>query len=85
MNETVHTAEVDEHTVGGDVLDCAFQHLTLLQLGDDFLLLLLQLGLDECLVADNNIAVLLIDLHDLEFHGLANEYIVVADGLHVDL
>ena len=85
VDETIDTTEVDEHTVGGDVLDSALEHLTLLQLGDDFFLLCLQLGLDEGLVADDDIAIFLIDLHDLELHRLANEDIVVADGLDINL
>ena len=50
MDETVHAAEVDEHTVGGDVLDGAFEYLAFFELGDDFALLLLELSLDEGLV-----------------------------------
>lgn len=83
--ETVHAAEVDEHAVVGDVLHLALEHLTLLELGDDLLLLLLELGLDESLVADDDVLVFLVDLHDLELHVLADEDVIVADGTHVDL
>ena len=85
MDETVHAAEVDEHAVGGDVLDGSFKHLAFLELGDDFALLLLELGLDEGLVGDNDVFEFGVDLHDLELHGLAHEDVVVADGFHVDL
>ena len=85
VDQTVNTAEVNEYTVRSDVLDGTLEYLTLLQLADDLLLLLLELSLDESLVANNNIAELLVDLHDLELHGLANEDIIVADGLNVDL
>ena len=85
VDQTVNTAQVNEYTVRSDVLDGTLEYLTLLQLADDLLLLLLQLGLDESLVAYNNIAVLLVDLYDLELHGLAHEDIVVADGLNVNL
>ena len=85
VDKTIDTAQVDEHTVGSDVLDSAFEHLTLFEFGDDFAFLLLKLGLDESLVAYNNIAEFGVDLHNLEFHGLADEDIVVADGFHVDL
>ncbi len=85
VDKAVDTAEVDEHTVGGDVLHSAFEYLTLLQLGDDFALLGFQFGFDECLVRYNHVLELFVDFHNLEFHGLANEHIVVADGLHVDL
>ena len=85
VDETVYATEVDEHTVAGDVLDRAFEHLTLFELGDDFALLLFEFGLDESLVADNDVLEFLIDLHDLELHCLANEDVVVADRLNIDL
>ncbi len=85
VNETVNTAEVDEYSIRSDVLDLAFEHLALLELGDDLLLLLLELCLDESFVADNNILIFLVDLDNLEFHGLVNKYVVVADRTYVDL
>ena len=85
VDETVDTAQVDEYAVGGDVLDGSFENLTLFELGDDFALLLFEFGLDECLVADNNVLEFLIDLDNLEFHCLAHKDVVVADRLHVDL
>ena len=85
VDQTVYAAKVDEHTVGSDVLHYALEHLATLELRYDFFLLLFQLGLDERLVADNNILEFLIDLNDLELHGLAHEDVVVADRLHVDL
>ena len=33
----------------------------------------------------NNIAEVLVDLHDLELHGFVNVVIIVADGAYVDL
>ena len=51
----------------------------------DDLLLSLQLGLDERLVRNDHVAELLVDLHHLELHGLVYIYVVVANGLHVDL
>ncbi len=85
VDETVHAAEVHEHAVGGDVLHLALEHLTLLQLGDNLFLLLLELGLDQSLVADHHVFIFLVDFDNLEFHSLVDEYIVVADGAHVDL
>ena len=85
VDQTVYATQVDEYTIAGDVLDGTFQYLALLQLADDFLLLLLQLGLDESLVADNNILVLLIDFHNLEFHGLTHENIIVTNRFNVNL
>jgi hypothetical protein len=85
VNETVYAAKVDENAVGGDVLDGAFEYLTLFEFRDDLALLSFELGLDECFVADNDIAVFLVDLDNLELHSLANEDIVIADGTNVDL
>ena len=85
MDETINTAQIDEYTISGDVLNSTFEYLAFLQLADDFLLLLFEFCLDESLVAYNNIAVFLVDLNNLEFHCLSNEYVVVADGLNINL
>ena len=85
VDQTVYATQVDEHTVGCDILDNTLEYLTLLEFADDFLLLLFQLSLDEGLVGNNDVLEFLVDLDNLEFHGLANEYIIVADRLHVDL
>ena len=85
VNETVNTAEVDEYTVRSDVLNSTFEHLTLLELRNDFLLLGFEFCFDKSLVRNNNVLEFLVDLNDLEFHCLTNEYIVVADGLNIDL
>ncbi len=85
MDKTVNTAQIDEYAIGGDVLDGTLEHLTLLELSDDLAFLLLELGLDECLVGYNHILELLVDLYNLELHGLAHEDIIVADGLDINL
>ena len=85
VDQTVHAAQVDEDAVGGDVLDRTLEDLTLLELGHDNLLLRLEFGLDERLVRHDHVAELLVDLDNLELHGLVDVYVVVADGLHVDL
>ncbi len=85
VDKTVDTTKVNEYTVGGDILNSALEDLTLLELGDDLLLLLLELGLDKGLVRDDDIAELSVDLNNLELHGLADEDVVVADGLDIDL
>ena len=85
MNQAVNTTEVDEYAVRSDVLDSTFEHLSFFEFGDDFFLLLFELGLDECLVRNNDILEFLIDFHNLEFHSLAYVSIVVADRLNVDL
>ena len=50
MDETVHTAEVDEYAVVGDVLDGSFENLTLFEFGNEFGPLLLLLCLEQCLM-----------------------------------
>ena len=85
VHQTVHTAQVDEDAVRGDVLDRTLEHLALLQSRDDLALLLFQLGLDEGLVRNHHVAVFLVDLDDLELHRFADEHIVIADRLHIDL
>ena len=85
MDQTVHTAQVDEYAVGGDVLDRTLEDLALLEFRHDDLLLSLELGLDQRLVRHDHVAVLLVDLDNLELHGLVHIYVVVTDGLHVDL
>ncbi len=85
MDQSVHTAEVDEYTVGRDILDSTLEDLSLLQATDDLLLLGLEFLFDESLVRHNDIAELLVDLHNLELHGLAHELVVVAYGMNVNL
>ena len=85
VDETVNATEVNEYTIRGDVLDSTLDDLALLKLRDEFLALLFELSLDEHLVADNDIAVLLVDLHNLEFHCLVDEYVIVTDWLNVNL
>ena len=85
MDETVYAAKVHEHTVVGDVLDHAFEDLALLQTGDELCPLDFLLCLEESLVADDDVLEFLIDLDNLEVHGGVHEYVVVTDGLDVNL
>ena len=85
VNQSVNTTEVNEYTIRSDVLNNTLEDLTLLQLADDLLLLGLELSLDESLVRNNYVAELLVDLNNLELHGLTNELVVVAYGMNVDL
>ena len=85
MDKTVYAAKVDEYAVACDILDSTLKNLTLLKVTDNFLLLCLKLCLDKSLVRNNDILELLVDLNNLEFHCLANEDIVVADWLNVNL
>ena len=85
VDETVQTAEIDERTVGNDVLDSTFEDLADFEAADDFGLLGFDFSLDERLVGDDDVLVVVVDLDDLELHGLANIDVEVADLLDVDL
>ena len=81
MYETVHTAQVNEYAVAGDVLDNTFNDLTLLELADELSFLSLEHSLFESLVRNDNIAELVVDLDDLEIQSLVDVCVIVPDGL----
>jgi len=85
VNQTIYATQVDKYTIGSDILNGTFENLSFFEFTDDFLLLLFQFGFDKSLVGNNHILEFLVNLNNLEFHSFANEYIVVADRLHVDL
>ena len=85
VDKTVDATEIDEYAVSGDILDCSFENLTLFELGYDLALLLLELSFDKSFVRNDNVFEFLVDLDNFEFHCLAYEEVVVADGLDVDL
>ena len=85
VNQTIYATKVDEYAIRCDVLNNTFKHLTFFEFCNDFLLLLFEFSLDECLVRYNNILEFLVNLNNLEFHCFADEYIIVADWLNVDL
>ena len=85
MDQPVHAAKVDKHTVRCDILDRTFEYLAFFELRDDFFLLLLELGLDQRLMRHDDVLEILVNLHDFEFHRLADKYVIVTDWLHIDL
>ena len=85
MDETVNTAQVDKYTIAGDILNSTFEYLTFFELRDNLLLLFFEFCLDESLVRNNYVLEFVVDLHNLEFHSLTNEYVIVADWLNVNL
>ena len=85
MDEPIDTTEVDEGTVRGDVLNDPFEDLTLLELADDLSLLSFEFSFDEDLMRYDDVLEVLVDLDDLELHGLVDISIVVADRTDVDL
>ena len=56
-------SQVDEYAVRGDVLDSTLEYLAFFELGDDFAFLLLELGLDEGFVRNDNVLELGVDFH----------------------
>ncbi len=85
MNQAIHASQVDKNTVRSDVFHHSFQHLTFFQLADNLLFLLFDIGFDKRLVGNHHVLELLVDLHNLEFHGLPDILIVVAYRFDVDL
>ena len=85
VDQTVYATQVDEYTVRCDIFNSTFKYLTFFKFTDDFFLLLFQFSFDKSLVRNNHVLEFLVDLNNLEFHSFANEYIVVADRLNVDL
>ena len=85
VDKTVNTTEVNEYAIVGDVLDDTFENLAFFKFANDLLFTSFEFSLDECLVANNDIAEVLIDFNNLKFHGFANEHVVVADGFNIDL
>ena len=83
--ESVYAAKINKDPVASDVLDHPFKDLTLLEQTNNFALLLLEVGLNKGLVRNNNILELVVDFNNLEFHGLVNVDVVIANWLDVDL
>ena len=55
VNQTVYATQVDEYTVGCDILNGTFENLSFFEFTDDFFLLLFQFSLDKSLVRYNDI------------------------------
>ena len=50
VDESVYAAEIDEYSVGGDILNGSLKNLTFLKATDDFFLLCFKLSLDKSFV-----------------------------------
>jgi len=81
VNQSVYAAQIDEYTIGSDILDSSFEYLSFFEFGDNFFLLLFELGFDKSFVRNNHILEFLIDFNNFEFHSFTYEYIVVTDRL----
>src|SRR5262249_50610170 len=73
VEEAVDAAEVDEGAELGDVPDDALADLAGLDLGQQFLLHLLALVLQQLAAADDDVAARLVDFEDLALDRLADE------------
>src|SRR5262249_50874029 len=85
VEEAVDTAEVDECTVLGEVLDDALDDLAFLQALERRLLEGSALLLEEHAARQHDVAALLVELDDLELEVLSEERVEVAHGAQVDL
>ena len=83
--QAVDAAQVDEGAELGDVLDDALADLARLDLGEQLLLHLLALVLDQLAAADDDVAAGLVDLEDLALDGLADVVADVGRPADVDL
>nr|GFC82685.1 hypothetical protein [Tanacetum cinerariifolium] len=63
VQQTIDTAEVDEHAEVGHVLDVAFQNLTFFEVVQDGFALLLEVLLDEDFVRHNHVVESGVDFH----------------------
>src|SRR5690606_19978758 len=85
VEQTVDTAEIDEGTVLGEVLDDALDDLAFLQALERRLLEGGALLLEEHAARQYDVAALLVELDDLELEVLTEERVEVAHRAQVDL
>ena len=85
MEQSVQTAQVDECTEVGDVLDLTLSDLTDQELFHERLALRLALGLENHATRNNDVPATLVELDDLELVDLANEVLDVRNPAQSDL
>ena len=85
VQQPVDSAEVDERTVLGEVLDDALDHLSLFELVEGLLFQLGPLLLQQDPAGQHDVAALLVELDDLEPMGLADECVQVAHRPQIHL
>ena len=79
MNQTVHAADIDERAEVGQAANDALDDLALNQLVPGLGLLLHFLGLQHGLAGRDDALLGLVDLDDLQLHGLAHELVDLLD------
>src|SRR4029079_5141724 len=85
VKQAVDAAQVDEHAEVGDVLHGALAHLTVLDVVEQELLLLLALFFEQLAARDDDVHPLRIDLDDARAHRLVQEVGDVVRAAQVDL
>ena len=85
VQQAVHTAQINERTVFGDVLDHAVDGLTFGQVADDFSALFGTQFFQDRTTRDNDVATATVHLQDLERLLHAHQRASVAHGAHVNL
>ena len=85
VEQSVNAAEIDKGAVLGDVLDHAFNGLTLGQRGQRFLLGLLPLLFKQDAARQDDVAAAFVQLDDAHMQLFTNELVEIANGPQVDL
>src|SRR5690242_779771 len=85
VEQTVDTAEIDERTEVGDVLDDAFAYLILLKLLHELLALPRALVFEDHAARDNDVTAALVQLDNLEFELLTEQLVDVRHAAQSDL
>ena len=85
VQQAVDAAHVDERAVLGEVLDDAGQDAALFEVLERLAALFVLLFFEQLLARDDDVAALLVELDDGDFHRLALHAIEIADGTKVNL
>ena len=84
VQQAVDTAEVDERTVIGEVLDRAFDDCAFLQLLEELSAFCAVFLLHDCATGNHNVVALLVELDDFELEHFAFEIRRIAHWAHID-
>ena len=85
VQQAVDTAEVEERTVVGDVLDGTLEHFAFLHVGHDFITAADGTFIGHGAAADNQVVALAVQFHHLEFQRDVHERCCIGDRLGVQL
>ncbi len=85
VNQSIHTSQVDKHTIRGNIFHAAFEDLTFFKLGNDFSFLNFKLCLNEGFVRDHHVFVFMVDFHHFEIHGFAHIDVIITDRFDINL